>query len=131
MAKFALNPPCGHTRVRRLEAQVTMEQKAPVRHADIHKGWMIADFAPKSVQDVVRHVIEWHRKFEQSAYKSQPFADVLLNSRDINARLLDTGALSRSNRRIADAERSNEISPSRAAQFAPWSRGIHQWRSTA
>ncbi|MDB5440431.1 MAG: hypothetical protein JWM33_2858 [Caulobacteraceae bacterium] len=77
-------------RNQRLEARVTIAQKALIERAAALQGRTITDFVLTSVQDAARQAIEQHQQLELSARDSEAFVDALLNPRPVNDRLSET-----------------------------------------
>jgi uncharacterized protein (DUF1778 family) len=80
----------GRVRAQRLEARVTVEQKALIERAAALQGRTVTDFVLTSVQDAARRAIEAHQQLELSVRDSQAFVEALLNPKSVNARLRDT-----------------------------------------
>lgn len=78
------------TRVERLEARVTAEQKNLIERAAALQGRTVTDFVLTSVQEAARRTIEDHHRLDLSLQDSQAFVEALLNPRPVNDRLRDT-----------------------------------------
>jgi uncharacterized protein (DUF1778 family) len=80
----------GRSRVKRLEARVTAEQKTLIERAAALQGRTVTDFVLTSVQEAARRAIEKHQQLELSMRDSKAFVDALLNPKPVNERLRDT-----------------------------------------
>lgn len=89
-AKDFSKPAGGRARVQRLEARVTVEQKALIERAAALQGRSVTDFVLTSVQDAARRAIEKHQQLALSVQDSQTFVDALLNPKPVNNRLRET-----------------------------------------
>jgi len=90
MPNAASRPNARRTRVERLEARVTAEQKSLIERAAALKGRTVTDFVLTSVQDAARRAIEEHSQLALSIRDSEAFVDALLNPKPVNGRLRDT-----------------------------------------
>jgi len=90
MPDAASRPNARRTRVERLEARVTAEQKSLIERAAALQGRTVTDFVLTSVQDAARRAIEEHSQLALSIRDSEAFVDALLNPKPVNGRLRDT-----------------------------------------
>jgi uncharacterized protein (DUF1778 family) len=90
MNDLAVQRAPGRTRVERLEARVTSEQKSLIEHAAALQGRTVTDFVLTSVQEAARRAIEDHQRLELTMRDQQAFVDALLNPRPVNDRLRET-----------------------------------------
>ena len=90
MPNAASRPNARRTRVERLEARVTAEQKSLIERAAALQGRTVTDFVLTSVQDAARRAIEEHSQLALSIRDSEAFVDALLNPKPVNGRLRDT-----------------------------------------
>jgi len=90
MPNAASRPNARRTRVERLEARVTAEQKSLIERAAALQGRTVTDFVLTSVQDAARRAIEEHSQLALSVRDSEAFVDALLNPKPVNGRLRDT-----------------------------------------
>lgn len=90
MPDAASRPNARRTRVERLEARVTAEQKSLIERAAALQGRTVTDFVLTSVQDAARRAIEEHSQLALSVGDSEAFVDALLNPKPVNDRLRDT-----------------------------------------
>ena len=90
MPNAASRPNARRTRVERLEARVTAEQKSLIERAAALQGRTVTDFVLTSVQDAARRAIEEHSQLALSVRDSEAFVDALLNPNPVNGRLRDT-----------------------------------------
>lgn len=74
-------------RSERLEARVTLEQKALIEHAAALEGRSITDFVLTSVQDAARRSIEEHEVIRPSVRDSRAFVTALLAPRQPDKRM--------------------------------------------
>lgn len=77
-------------RAERLEARVTLEQKALIERAAALQGRTLTDFVLTSVQEAARREIEEHHHLKLSVRDSQAVVDAFLNPKPVNDRLRDT-----------------------------------------
>ena len=79
-------------RAERLEARVTVEQKALIEHAAALQGRTVTDFVLTSVQEAAQRAIEDHEVIRLSVKDTQAFVDALLNPREPSQRMRETVA---------------------------------------
>lgn len=79
-------------RAERLEARVTVEQKALIEHAAALQGRTVTDFVLTSVQEAAQRAIEDHEVIRLSVQDTQAFVDALLNPREPSERMRETVA---------------------------------------
>ena len=79
-------------RAERLEARVTVEQKALIEHAAALQGRTVTDFVLTSVQEAAQRAIEDHEVIRLSVQDTQAFVDALLNPREPSQRMRETVA---------------------------------------
>lgn len=77
-------------RAERLEARVTLEQKALIERAAALQGRTLTDFVLTSVQEAARREIEEHHHLKLSVRDSEAVVDAFLNPKPVNDRLRDT-----------------------------------------
>src|SRR6516165_4436720 len=90
MPNAASRPNARRTRVERLEARVTAEQKSLIERAAALQGRTVTDFVLTSVQDAARRAIEEHELLRLTVRDSEAFVDALLNPKPVNDRLRET-----------------------------------------
>jgi uncharacterized protein (DUF1778 family) len=87
MGRRAVSGKSAATRIERLEARVSHDQKALFQRAAELQGRTLTDFVVASVNDAAIRVIEENQTIRLNAEDSRAFAEALLNPREPNARL--------------------------------------------
>lgn len=82
-------------RSERLEARISVDQKALIQRAAELEGRSVTDFVVTSVQEAARRTLEAHDVIALSAADSRAFVDALLSPPPVNARLKDSVRLYR------------------------------------
>jgi len=85
----ARNMRTSSSRVERLEARVSQEQKALFQRAADLQGRKLTDFMISSLQDAARRTIDEMEVIRLSGAESRAFAQALLNPREPSKRLRD------------------------------------------
>ena len=74
----------------RLEARITIEQKALIQRAADLEGRSLTDYVVSTVQDAARRTVEAHDVMVLSAAQSRAFVDALLDPPPLDDRLVDS-----------------------------------------
>ena len=82
--------PNNRTRIERLEARITTDQKALIQRAAELEGRSVTDYVVSSVQEAAKRTLEAHDVMVLSAAESRAFVDALLDPPPINHRLRDS-----------------------------------------
>ena len=75
------------TRIARLEARITLEQKDLVERAAAYQGRTVSDFVVNTVQDAAKAVIQEHEVLRLSGSQSRAFVETLLSPPEPNEAL--------------------------------------------
>jgi uncharacterized protein (DUF1778 family) len=74
-------------RAERLEARITVAQKALIEHAAALQGRSVTDFVLASVQEAASRAIDDHQRLTLSVRDGRAFVQALVSPAPLNARL--------------------------------------------
>jgi uncharacterized protein (DUF1778 family) len=81
MADGTAKPAPTRVRAERLEARVSVEQKALIEHAAALQGRSVTDFVLSSVQEAAARAIEEHQRISLSVRDGRAFVEALVAAR--------------------------------------------------
>jgi uncharacterized protein (DUF1778 family) len=81
MADSAVKPATTRMRAERLEARITVSQKALIEHAAALQGRSVTDFVLSSVQEAAAKAIDEHQRLTLSVRDGRAFVQALATPR--------------------------------------------------
>jgi uncharacterized protein (DUF1778 family) len=81
MADSVIKPASTRMRAERLEARITMSQKALIEHAAALQGRSVTDFVLSSVQEAAAKAIDEHQRLTLSVRDGRAFVQALMAPR--------------------------------------------------
>jgi uncharacterized protein (DUF1778 family) len=90
MADSSVKPVSTRMRAERLEARITVAQKALIEHAAALQGRSVTDFVLASVQEAASRAIDDHQRLTLSVQDGRAFVEALVQPVPVGERLLET-----------------------------------------
>ena len=87
MADSLVKPVSTRLRAERLEARITVAQKALIEHAAALQGRSVTDFVLASVQEAASRAIDDHQRLTLSVRDGRAFVQALVSPAPLNERL--------------------------------------------
>ncbi len=87
MADSAGRPTSTRLRAERLEARITVAQKALIEHAAALQGRSVTDFVLAAVQDAASRAIDDHQRLTLSVRDGRAFVEALISPAPVGERL--------------------------------------------
>ncbi len=81
MADFAAKPASARMRAERLEARITVSQKALIEHAAALQGRSMTDFVLSSVQEAAAKAVDEHQRLTLSVRDGRSFVQALVGQK--------------------------------------------------
>jgi uncharacterized protein (DUF1778 family) len=87
MADSGVKPASARMRAERLEARITVAQKALIEHAAALQGRSVTDFLLASVQEAASRAIDDHQRLTLSVRDGRAFVEALVSPAPLGKRL--------------------------------------------